>query len=169
MALNNKIYECRKRLGISQQELAMRIGVSRQAISKWELAETEPELSKLKALAECFDVSVDYLLNDEDEVVKQTTNTSNLPNSIAKLVKRCGWLVGAYIAYCGIGLLIFAFISNALANLSMATIDGTLSFTSIFYHPYSPFFYIFMFLGIIGLIILTIGILLALYLKKKAR
>ena len=47
MKLSEKIYACRKKAGLSQEALAERIGVSRQAISKWETGEASPEISKL--------------------------------------------------------------------------------------------------------------------------
>lgn len=64
MNLQNKIYTCRKRLGLSQEKLAEEIGVSRQAISKWETGEAIPEVSKVIALCKTFGVSADWLLND---------------------------------------------------------------------------------------------------------
>ena len=49
---------------MSQEELADKLGVSRQSIYKWESGINDPELDKLKAIAELFGVSFDYLLND---------------------------------------------------------------------------------------------------------
>jgi len=65
MKLSDKIYHCRKKAGLSQEALAERIGVSRQAISKWETGEAAPEISKLPMLARTFDVTSDWLLDDE--------------------------------------------------------------------------------------------------------
>lgn len=65
MKLNEKIYWCRKRAGLSQESLAERIGVSRQSISKWETGEASPEISKLPLLASAFGVTVDWLLSEE--------------------------------------------------------------------------------------------------------
>lgn len=62
MKLPEKILYCRKRAGLSQEELAGRLGVSRQAVSKWETGEAQPELSKLAPLAAELGVSVDWLL-----------------------------------------------------------------------------------------------------------
>ena len=59
MTLNEKIFQCRKRSGLSQEELAERLGVSRQAVSKWELGTAQPELDKLRLLAKTFGVSTD--------------------------------------------------------------------------------------------------------------
>src|SRR5699024_5929271 len=66
MKLPEKILYCRKRAGLSQEELAGRLGVSRQAVSKWETGEAQPELSKLAPLAAELGVSVDWLLSDAE-------------------------------------------------------------------------------------------------------
>ena len=67
MKLNDKIYHCRKKAGLSQEALAERIGVSRQAISKWETGEAAPEITKLPLLAQEFAVTADWLLDDSAE------------------------------------------------------------------------------------------------------
>ena len=65
MLLSEKITELRKRQGLSQEEFGAEIGVSRQAVSKWEMAQTTPDLSKIMAMSEFFGVSTDFLLKDE--------------------------------------------------------------------------------------------------------
>ena len=65
MILAEKITEERKKNGWSQEELANQIGVSRQAVSKWESAGAVPDLQKVLQLSELFGVSTDYLLKDE--------------------------------------------------------------------------------------------------------
>lgn len=66
MNLSEKIQLCRKRAGLSQEALAEKLNVSRQAVSKWETGAAEPELSKLRALAAAFGVAADWLLSEED-------------------------------------------------------------------------------------------------------
>ena len=63
--LSEKIYALRRRNGLSQEQLAEKIGVSRQAISKWEGGLSTPELDKLKALSECFQVTIDELTENQ--------------------------------------------------------------------------------------------------------
>ena len=65
MILADKITEERKKNGWSQEELADKLGVSRQAVSKWESAGSVPDLQRVIQLAEIFWVSTDYLLRDE--------------------------------------------------------------------------------------------------------
>lgn len=69
---------------MTQESLAFKLGISRQSVSKWETGECEPDLSKLKEIAYMFEVSIDYLLNDnyEDEVDKgDKTNGYNVYNN----------------------------------------------------------------------------------------
>ena len=67
MILADKIIENRKKNGWSQEELANRLGVSRQSVSKWESAQAVPDLKKILQLSELFGVSTDYLIKDEVE------------------------------------------------------------------------------------------------------
>ncbi len=61
----NKLHQLRKQHNLSQEELASKIGISRQAISKWERAETSPDTDNLISLAKLYNVSIDELLNTE--------------------------------------------------------------------------------------------------------
>ena len=65
MILADKITEERKKNGWSQEELANQLGVSRQAVSKWESAGAVPDLQRILQMSELFCVSTDYLLKDE--------------------------------------------------------------------------------------------------------
>ena len=66
MKLCEKLYELRRAAGLSQEELAERLNVSRQAVSKWENGAAQPELSKLVELSRLYGVSVDELLSLEE-------------------------------------------------------------------------------------------------------
>ena len=63
MEFNNKLYELRKQKGLSQEELAGRLNVSRQTISKWEVGDSAPDLEKLVAISDLFDISLDELVH----------------------------------------------------------------------------------------------------------
>ncbi|MBU5299538.1 helix-turn-helix domain-containing protein [Clostridium sporogenes] len=76
MAFSNKLYSLRKQKGLSQDELGSKLNVSRQTISKWELGETTPELEKLMALGDFFEISLDELVMDIK--VKESTKTEPL-------------------------------------------------------------------------------------------
>ena len=64
MILADKIITLRKKNGWSQEELAEKVGVSRQAISKWESAQSVPDLDKILRMSEIFGVTTDFLLKD---------------------------------------------------------------------------------------------------------
>ena len=68
MILADKIIELRKKNGWSQEELAEKLGVSRQSISKWEGAQAIPDLDRIITMSQIFGVSTDVLLKDEMEI-----------------------------------------------------------------------------------------------------
>ena len=67
MILADKIIENRKKNGWSQEDLAYKLGVSRQSVSKWDGAQSVPDMKKIVQMSELFGVSTDYLLKDEIE------------------------------------------------------------------------------------------------------
>lgn len=67
MILADKIIYLRKKSGWSQEELAEQMDVSRQSVSKWEGAQSIPDIDKILLLSRIFEVSTDYLLKDELE------------------------------------------------------------------------------------------------------
>ena len=67
MTLGEKIKNARKNAGLSQEELAVKLCVSRPAVAKWEMDKGLPDIMNLKALSKLLDVSVDYLLDDGQE------------------------------------------------------------------------------------------------------
>lgn len=129
MNLSEKIHACRRRAGLSQEALAEKLDVSRQAISKWECGEAIPETAKLKGLAAALGVTVDWLLSEEplpedptepskeenvlhippqtDGYNVQTTRdtapdwTERLPGFLRGMFLRWGWLAGVYVAVGG--------------------------------------------------------------------
>ncbi len=123
MKLNEKILYYRKAAKLSQEELAARVGVSRQAVSKWELGDATPEVDKLLALARAFGVTTDELLGESEPEAprgqtpppQQEPREDAIPTApaggsfdratglIGRLIRRYGWLAGVYIALSGLG------------------------------------------------------------------
>ena len=64
MTFGEKLKEARKEAGLTQEELASKLSVSRQAITKWESGKGMPDVENLKAISAALDVSIDYLLDD---------------------------------------------------------------------------------------------------------
>lgn len=70
MTLREKLIVLRDKAGISQMSLAHQLGVSRQAVSRWESGDVTPSMDKLKALAKIYDVSLDWLCNEDESEEK---------------------------------------------------------------------------------------------------
>ena len=106
MILADKIIKMRKKNGWSQEELADRMNVSRQAVSKWESAQTIPDLEKILQLSNLFGVTTDYLLKDEIEKMDINVVEANEEARYIKLRAGVltylsfppifGWIVGIY-------------------------------------------------------------------------
>lgn len=140
MKLNDKIWVCRKKAGLSQEALAEKIGVSRQAISKWETGEASPEITKLPLLARTFNVTADWLLDDEAEFEEDIPEEDpaeeapaqdvpvqtypewidRLPGFLGRMVKKYGWLFGVRMAITGALFLMIGLVANAMFT-SMAS------------------------------------------------
>ena len=153
MKLNEKIAYYRRAKRMSQEELAARAGVSRQAVSKWELGEAAPDIGKLLALSKAFGVTTDHLLNDGEEPEwaappaepqtppppPQRGQLDNLPGFIGRMVRRWGWLAGIYLALQGAGVALvglvarwgfgsmFAASSQMMGGMSMGGMGWTYS------------------------------------------
>lgn len=75
MKFNEKLIKLRKEKGLSQEELGDELNVTRQTISKWELALTTPEMTKLIEISDFFNISLDNLLRENIDVqIKFVTN-----------------------------------------------------------------------------------------------
>lgn len=136
MALNEKIFYHRKRMGLSQEELAEKIGVSRQAVSKWELGTSVPELDSLVLLAKTFGVTTDSLLTEAPEAEEPAPVQIDAPHLSAnehrwfdrlmalanRVIQRFGWLVGMYIACGGVGFAGLGLLAKAMVR-SMFSYD----------------------------------------------
>lgn len=141
MKLQEKIFYCRKKAGMSQEDLAELIGVSRQAVSKWETGDAVPELSKLVLLSNAFEVSTDWLLSDQMEeetqegtepipqvyVVQQSNWLDSVPGLLGRLLKRYGWLFGVYLMILGSFLILLGSGELLLVHKMFDTISETTS------------------------------------------
>ena len=77
MKLEEKILALRKQKGLTQEQLADMLYVSRQAVSKWETGESLPDIANIVGLSKIFGVSADYLIKDETEDVLLDINSSD--------------------------------------------------------------------------------------------
>lgn len=129
MALSEKLYELRKKSGLSQEQLAEQLGVSRQAISKWESDKAVPESDTLLTISRYFHVTLDDLLKEENPISewKEKTNDRLMKNGrnekrIFGMVSCIGGIV-CLIAW-GIISVYMPAASDRIGDSSMITVDG---------------------------------------------
>ncbi len=109
MKFNEKIIQLRKEKGLSQEELGEKLNVARQTISKWELGETTPEMDKLVQLSEIFNISLDSLIKDKEEIkTENNTNTQKLAGIIITILKVIGILLAIYLIFAVIAFIMFS-------------------------------------------------------------
>jgi transcriptional regulator with XRE-family HTH domain len=99
MDLGKKLFELRKSNGLSQEDLAEKLKVSRQTISKWELNETSPDLKQAKELSGIFKVGLDELVNNDvsNIIIEKISNTERLAQLTIKIIKAIGILIAVAI------------------------------------------------------------------------
>ena len=113
MEFGNKLYELRKEKGLSQEELANHLEVTRQTVSKWELGDSTPDLDKLVLLAELFEISLDELVLGKvpvttklDKLGAKVMNEENKQKA-KKGLKVIGIIAGAVFAIDAISMLVY--------------------------------------------------------------
>ncbi len=112
MDLGKKILELRKKENLSQEQLAEKMNVTRQTISKWELNETTPDIKQAKELSRLFKISLDELTeNDMTTLVMQkVSNTEKLAGLVLKVSKWLGVCFLITLVIDIISFIIFMFI-----------------------------------------------------------
>ena len=130
MTMGEKIQDLRRRSGMSQDALAEQLGVSRQAVSKWERDEAVPEADKIVGLAKAFRISTDYLLMEEPApqiapARPQLNSTNAVLRRLERFARRHGYK-GGYIL-CGGGVLLCAIFLGlrAIANSMVSGMIGS--------------------------------------------
>ena len=118
MNLGNKIMTLRKKNNMSQEELAEKVGVTRQTISKWELEETSPDITQAKTLSNIFKVSLDELVNNDlnSIIVEKVSNTEKLAGIIIKILKVFCILIIAFILLMIFLIIIFTIDNNTMGD-----------------------------------------------------
>ena len=108
MTLGEKLQLLRRARGLSQEQLAETLNISRQAISKWENGDSVPDLEGLKAISQYFGVTADYLLFEEQTEPQSTSDASARKRSedVRSLVRTNGHWLGYAVAIVGATLLL---------------------------------------------------------------
>ena len=145
MILADKIIRLRKKNGWSQEELADKMNVSRQAVSKWESAQTIPDLEKILQLGTLFGVTMDYLLKDEIEE-EEFSNDDSSDTTVKKISieeaniyleqrKRASWRIALATFLCilsPITLIVFTMLSEVPNSGMKETTAGGIGLAVLF-------------------------------------
>ncbi len=135
MILADKIIRLRKQFAWSQEELAEKLSVSRQSVSKWESANSIPDLNKIIKLGEIFGVSTDYLIKDEIEEVESITE-ENEPGIIKITLEKANEYISnkvkaskitSYGVVVVLGSIIPLFLLLSLSGLGKETLNSNVS------------------------------------------
>lgn len=122
--LGEKIISERKKCKLSQEDLAEKLGITRQTISNWELNEISPDLKQASKLCDIFNISLDELAGKENAILTKLDKTENNSKLIIKLVKTVGITLGTliFILLCIVSIYIYSI--NYYTAESTATGEG---------------------------------------------
>lgn len=101
MTLCEKLIDLRRKAGLSQEQIAQQLDVSRQAVSKWETGESLPDTNKLLAIGRLLGVTVDYLLDDE-QTEPAPTSAGPRKSGFARFWRTYGFVSGYLMSLIGI-------------------------------------------------------------------
>ena len=109
MNLGKKIAELRKNNNLSQEELAEKVGVARQTISKWEIGDTTPDINQVKIISKIFNISIDELVDNDinSVIVEKISNTEKLAGITIKILKVFGIMLIVFITLIFLFVIIF--------------------------------------------------------------
>lgn len=102
MNIGERIYELRRKNSMSQEDLAEKMNVSRQSISKWESSQSVPEVERIIQLSNIFNVSTDWILKGENsKKQKSQSNKNNLKSvqTVSTALNYTGFVIGAFILF----------------------------------------------------------------------
>ena len=123
MEIGSKILELRKKANLSQEQLAEKMNVTRQTISKWELNETTPDIKQAKELSKIFKISLDELADNDIQsiMVEKISNTEKLAGLVLKVLRWLGIIFIIVLVIDIVSLIIYTTSSNYPNVQSSAT------------------------------------------------
>lgn len=140
----DRLVQLRKQSGLSQESLAAKLGVSRQAISKWERAEASPDTDNLIALAELYGMTLDQLLSTENDQYVLSKNEEQDPVKLTEKIKEKGKEIINNALYPKVAHNMFVFPYPAIVALVYVGICYALSKTGVDSDPWHPWWLLFM-------------------------
>ncbi len=146
MTFGQKLQALRKEKGISQEKLADRLGVSRQAISRWELDISLPETENIIKIRNIFSVSFDYLMDEKvynsdvghNKTIMENSRKNEYIESIISFVRKYGYMAGYLLSavsfYCFVGYTItFLSIKNTISTIFASDVPQTMTYILLMY------------------------------------
>lgn len=137
MTFGEKLQDLRRKAGMSQDTLAEKLDVSRQAVSKWERDEAMPETDKLLRIARLFGVTTDYLLENETPTASSQaynqSSTNPMMKKLERFIRRHGYKGGYLMVGSGAFLDLIALLFRGFWRNMMTSMGGNSMFDS--YYP----------------------------------
>ena len=163
--IGEKIRKLRKQKGFSQEELAFRVGVTRQTISKWESDSMNPNMDSIRALCEIFNVNADYFFIKFSENIETQSDVNTeiaATNEIDRRIKPIKWLIVNCIIMSI--LFIISLVGTIIIAFSALTSNKG---DSIYRTPEIDFWVFFVFVGISCVLLLIDIVLIITIFKRK--
>lgn len=131
MKFHEKLYTLRKQAGMTQQDLAEKLNVSRQAVSRWEMGTAMPEIDNLVAISDCLGVTLDELLREKESEPSPAVETAAAAPRYLDFLPGKWWIFAIAVMVLRLvpNLLTIAMLSNPGGNLM--AIASWISFINI--------------------------------------
>lgn len=175
MTFSQKLQNLRKQHAFSQEQLAEKLSVSRQAVSKWEVGEAVPETENIILLSKIFSVSTDYLLLDELEeplaLLPVQVTAAKKEEKIKKPALITGVIFTVVGSVCILVLWVLSTMIESFVPASVADEFGTIWYTTQVGYSFWPFIERFKLQAIffLGCLVLLVGVILLFYYKYHNR
>ena len=171
MKLNEKILSLRKGMGLSQEELAEKLNVSRQAVSRWEVGSAQPDASNVLQLSKLFGVTADYLLNEEYESDRDVPIVRQTESSTKRTVRK---LTAGFAASVGLLANFLIYLVSRFVEVPVTVKterNGEIWYTGAMGHSYWGFVreYDLEFLAVLLWLMVAAGLAVILYKKIDAK
>lgn len=180
MKFGQKLQQLRKARGWSQEKLAEQLGVSRQAVSKWEVDAAQPDVQNVLQISSLFGVTVDYLLREEESAIPGTKKEPTAPEPFEEPVSQQGkmlryiWRAAWIFLITGIaGQFILWILSTVIPSEAGTTIQRADNFYETIYEtvyefwPFVSTFHLEAVFGCLCVFILLGGALFWIWYRKK--
>ena len=124
MTFSEKLLDLRKKQGMSQEELAEKLEVSRQAVSRWEQGSAMPDMINLSKISKLFGVTADYLINDEITSDREVPIVKKTESDMKKRGREIGFRILVCLEFFGLFWQIMAYATSPFYGRGMLWVFG---------------------------------------------